>query len=102
MEKVSLEQAKLHLRVDDAAEDALITALIAAAYGAIEGKTFRKVVVALSAEPDPREVLVDGVINSAALLLIAHLFANRGDVDEELPKAVLWLLEPYVDYARGA
>ena len=102
MLKVTLEQAKLHLRVDGAEEDALITGLIAAAYGAIEGKTFRKVVEELSEEPDLKEVLPDGCINSAALLLIAHLYTNRGDTDEELPKAVLWLLEPYVDYARGA
>ena len=102
MPKVTLEKAKSHLRVDGAEEDALITGWIAAAYGAIEGKTFRKVVETLSEEPDPKEVLADDCINSAALLLIGHLHANRGDTDEELPAAVLWLIEPYVDYTRGA
>lgn len=117
MKKVTLEQAKLHLRVDGAEEDGLIAGLIAAAYGAIEGKIFRKLVEAAGPEPAPEVPSEDAEplpelapwageitpeINAAALLLVGHLYANRGDSDESLPQAVLWLLQPYVDYTRGA
>jgi len=102
MQKVTLEQAKLHLRVDHAEEDMLITGLIAAAYGAIEGKTFCKLVEEFPAEPEAQMVAVDGVINSVALLIIGHLYAFRGEEDKPIPQAALWLLEPYVKYERGA
>ena len=118
MQKVTLEQAKLHLRVDGAEEDGLITGLIAAAYGAIEVKIFRRVVEAAEPEPAPQPLSepepttdpepapwageVTPQINAAALLLITHVYEHRGDTDEAMPQAVLWLLQPYVDYTKGA
>lgn len=104
MQKIDLARTKLHLRVDGDEEDTLIEGWIAAAYLAIEGKIFAKLYE--DAIPDGAAgVLVDEVINSAALLIVGHLYANREAVapgqQAEIPVGVDWLLLPYVNTAGG-
>lgn len=101
MPKITLEQAKLHLRVDGPEEDVLISSWILAAYLAIEGKIFRKV-VAEEPAPDSLDVQVDEAINSAVLLILGHLHENRGSESVEMPQAAIWLVTPYINYAGGA
>lgn len=105
MAKIDLATAKLHLRVDDATEDALITAWIAAAYLAVEGSIFRKVYAADVPESDATGILADDLINSAALLIVGHLNANREATAPagmaELPMGAQWLLQPYINTAGG-
>ena len=101
MPKITLEQAKLHLRVDGTEEDALISSWIPAVYLAIEGKIFRKVVEAVP-QPETLDVQADDAINAAALLILGHLYVNRGGESVETPQAAIWLLTPYINYAGGA
>lgn len=101
MPKITLDDAKLHLRVDANDEDSLIASWILAAYLAIEGKIFRKVVEALPAEGST-DVEADAAINAAALLIVGHLNENRGDASVRIPSAADWLLLPYVNFAGGS
>ena len=101
MAKITLEEAKLHLRVDTNDEDTLITSWITAAYLAIEGKIFRKVIEAAPAEGST-DVEADSAINAATLLILGHLHENRGGQSVEIPQAALWLLQPYWNCAGGA
>lgn len=101
MPKITLDEAKLHLRVDITDEDTLIASWIIAAYLAIEGKIFRKVIEAPAAVGST-DVVADEAINAAALLILGHLHANRGGDSVEMPMAALWLLTPYINYSGGA
>ena len=101
MPKITLEKAKLHLRVDGPEEDVLISSWILAAYLAIEGKIFRKV-VAEEPEPESLDVEANEAINSAVLLILGHLYVNRGGESVEMPQAAIWLVTPYINYAGGA
>lgn len=108
--KVTLATAKAHLRVDGTEEDALITAWIAAAYLAVEGRIFRKVYEEGATIPseDVTGIHTNEAINAAALLLIGHWYANREDVITgnvsavQIPAGADWLLTPYVLYSGGA
>lgn len=109
MEKIDLPAAKLHLRVDGADEDALITAWIAAAYLGVEGRIFRKVYEtgATIPEEDITGIHVNEAINAAVLLIVGHLYANREDVVIQGQPAVLpmgseFLITPYINFAGGA
>lgn len=101
MPKITLEDAKLHLRIDTDDEDVLIASWILAAYLAIEGKIFRKVIESLPTEGST-DVEVDAVINAAALLILGHLHENRGGVSVEIPQAALWLITPHINFSGGA
>lgn len=96
---ISLEEAKLHLRVDSSAEDALITLYIGAARTLIEQHIQRKLVIldrfSTLAE---NEVEIDDAIKAAALLLIGNLYENREATTEklnELPLGYWSLIQPY-------
>lgn len=106
MTKIDLALAKAHLRVDDAAEDALIDAWLDAAYLAVEGKIFRKVYDTAVPVEDTTGLLANRAINAAALLILGHLHANREAVVQgqavEVPMGAEWLLTPYINYAGGA
>ena len=82
MSFVTLAEAKLHLRVDGTDEDALIAALIAAAYANVEGRIFRKVYDTDETIPaeDTTGIHVNEAINAAVLLIVGHLYAYREDV----------------------
>lgn len=108
-EKVTLATAKTHLRVVDGDEDPLITAWLAAAYLAVEGRIFRKVYEegATIPEEDETGIHTNEVINSAALLILGHLYANREEVITgnvsavQIPVGADWLLTPYMNTAEG-
>lgn len=109
MAKIDLAAAKTHLRIDPdvTEEDTLIESWLLAAYLAIEGKIFRKVYADPGAVPadDTLGIGADEAINSAALLIIGHLYANREAVAPgqaaEIPMGADWLLRPYVNTAGG-
>ena len=109
MGKVDLATAKIDLRIDPdvTEEDTLIEVWIKAAYLAIEGKIFRKVYDAAADIPDtdPSGIVVDDVINSVALLIIGHLYANREAVAPgqaaAIPMGVDWLLDHYINTSQG-
>lgn len=106
MQKIDLERAKLHLRVDGDEEDALIGGWIAAAYLAIEGKIFAKLYEDQAGIPEGGVgVVIDEVIHTAAQLIIGHLYASREAVAPgqaaEIPMGVDWLLLPYINTAGG-
>lgn len=63
---VSLDTAKLHLRVDDAGENTLIQAYLAAAEGHLAGSG-----VDMTADPLP------AAVTAAVLLITGHLYENR-------------------------
>ncbi|MDZ7863379.1 head-tail connector protein [Acidovorax sp.] len=103
---VDLPTAKLHLRVDDSAEDALITLYLEAAQASVVEFLNRNVYATqdeldAAAEVPPTEpVLVNAAIKAAILLLVGHLFANREDVvtgtiASNLPMGSRVLLQPY-------
>ena len=107
--KVTLATAKAHLRVDGTDEDALITAWIAAAYMAVEGRIFRKVYETGATIPaeDTTGIHVNEAINAAVLLIVGHLYANREDVitgatSTAMPMGSEFLITPYINFAGGA
>ena len=105
---VSLEDAKAHLRIDDAAEDGYLTGLIAAAHDAAQQFTDRAIfetetelLDALQDSPELRHPMVATAgIKHAMLLLVGHWYANRESVVvgasvEKVPVAHEYLLYPY-------
>lgn len=86
MSIVSLTEAKLHLRVDQSSEDALITIFIDAATDYIENF--------LNIPTIPQNASV----KAAALLIIGDMYENREGAGEKEIKenpAVMRLLYPY-------
>lgn len=107
MPKIDLARAKLHLRVDGSAEDALITAWVEAAYLAVEGKVFRKVYDTEGdiPEADKTGIATNEAINAAVLLILGHLYVNREAVTPGqvavVPMGAEWLLVPYINTGEG-
>lgn len=97
---ITLEQAKLHLRVDASEEDAHILLLIGAAQEQAEGYLNRKVYEADSeVKPeDERPLVANFSIRAAMLLMIGDLYAGREDqyaAGNQFPQASRRLLDPY-------
>jgi uncharacterized phage protein (predicted DNA packaging) len=88
MAVVTLEEAKAHLRVDTADDDALITMLIGAATDTVENWLSRPL---MDGEPD--------AIKVAIVQMVAHWYINTeavsGETMTQLPLAYQELLAPY-------
>lgn len=66
---LTLEEAKLHCRIDNNAEDSAITAMIATAHAAVADF--------LNMDPDDLDANAPAPVKSAALLLVGDLYAHR-------------------------
>lgn len=91
---LTLEQAKLHLRVDHPDDDTYITALCAVAQEYIQGVLTP---APTDAVPEPVAPAVTETQRHAARLLVGHWYANREAASEkalsEVPMAVRMLLD---------
>lgn len=102
-EKITLEQVKYQCRIDHDAEDRLLMMYINSAYRAVETFTDKQLFfdeIPSDVDKD-RSILLDYDINQACLMLIAHWYANRETVANnmvnvaQMPFAVEFLLSPY-------
>lgn len=98
---LDLATVKLHLRVDDSAEDALIGVYVLAAEEfAMQflGRTIYATELAQGL--DIAGIVINPAIQAALLLIVGHLYANREDVlagvsVAQLPNGSQYLLQPY-------
>ena len=98
---LDLATAKLHLRVDDSAEDALIGLYVTAAEEfAMQflGRTIYATELAQGL--DTAGIVINQAIQAALLLIVGHLYANREDVlagvsVAQLPNGSQYLMQPY-------
>jgi hypothetical protein len=105
---ITLEVAKMHLRVDGTDEDALITLMSSAAEGSAVAYLNRQVyvdqdaldaaVVALTARDNA--IVITDDIRAAMLLILGHLHSHREDVivgvsTAALPMGSRYLLEQH-------
>ena len=98
---LDLATVKLHLRVDDSAEDALIGLYVTAAEEfAMQflGRTIYATELAQGL--DAAGIVINPAIQAALLLIVGHLYANREDVlagvsVAQLPNGSQYLLQPY-------
>ncbi|MFG5862713.1 head-tail connector protein [Metapseudomonas sp. CR1201] len=119
---VTLERAKAHLNMDHDADDALITAYIQAASGAVKNylKSASPYEVERDSNDDPildsngdpeyvrdsnGDKVIAAVVQSAVLLMVGHLYKDRDENPDEaftqgyLPKPATALLYPLRDPA---
>lgn len=71
---LSLEDIKLYLRVDDDAEDALISAQLAAAESYIKGKLSK---TQRLSDGEPLAIEDDPLYQQCVKLMVAHWYENR-------------------------
>ena len=98
---LDLATVKLHLRVDDSAEDALIGLYVTAAEEfAMQflGRTIYATELAKGL--DTAGIVINPAIQAALLLIVGHLYANREDVlagvsVAQLPNGSQYLMQPY-------
>ena len=98
---LDLAPVKLHLRVDDSAEDALIGLYVTAAEEfAMQflGRTIYATELAQGL--DTAGIVINPAIQAALLLIVGHLYANREDVlagvsVAQLPNGSQYLMQPY-------
>ncbi|WP_159913037.1 head-tail connector protein [Pantoea sp. 18069] len=103
---VTLEQARLHLRVAGDSENSLIAIYLSAAE-ATAAEFLNRNVYATQAEleaaaepPEAMPIVINGAVQAAVLLILGHLYANRensaiGVSAQELPMGAHSLLQPY-------
>lgn len=90
-EPITLEEAKAHLRADDG-EDALITAMLAAARSHCEAELGAKIDDAGVTVGDVVFPLADN-IRAAILIMLGFLYECRDSDAKEIPGAVAALLD---------
>ena len=98
---LDLATVKLHLRVDDSADDALIGLYVTAAEEfAMQflGRTIYATELAQGL--DTAGIVINPAIQAALLLIVGHLYANREDVlagvsVAQLPNGSQYLMQPY-------
>ena len=98
---LDLATVKMHLRVDDSAEDALI-GLYATAAEEFAMQFLGRAIYAntLAQGADTAGIVINPAIQAALLLIVGHLYANREDVvvglsAAQLPSGAQYLLQPY-------
>lgn len=99
---ITLETAKLHLKVDTTDDDAMIAIYLGAAERAAMDYCNRTIYGAEGVGSDLDGVVINDAIKAAILLNLGHLYVNReGVVDnhavqkQELPLGIQSLLQPY-------
>ncbi|MCH9838903.1 head-tail connector protein [bacterium] len=96
---ITLETAKLHLKVDTTDDDAMIEIYLGAAERAAMDYCNRTIYGAEGVGSDLDGVVINDAIKAAILLNLGHLYVNREGVDtvqkQELPLGIQSLLQPY-------
>ncbi len=99
---VTIEQIRLHCRIDSDDEDSLLEHYRAAAYEALNAHTSRNWYGAADDIPaaDTDGIRLNSAANQAVLLLIGSWYANREADREstEIPAAYWHLIQPYRIY----
>lgn len=101
--KLTLDDVKYQCRIEHNDEDPLLTLYVNSAYRAVETFTDKRLFFdELPPDVDEsRSILLTDDINQACLMLIAHWYANRETVANnmvniaQMPYAVDFLLQPY-------
>jgi uncharacterized phage protein (predicted DNA packaging) len=96
---ITLEVAKLHLKVDTTDDDTVIEIYLGAAERAAMDYCNRTIYGAEGVGSDLDGVVINDAIKAAILLNLGHLYVNREGVDtvqkQELPLGIQSLLQPY-------
>lgn len=96
---ITLETAKLHLKVDTTDDDTMIEIYLGAAERAAMDYCNRTIYGAEGVGSDLDGVVINDAIKAAILLNLGHLYVNREGVDtvqkQELPMGIQSLLQPY-------
>lgn len=97
---ITLETAKLHLKVDTTDDDAMIEIYLGAAERAAMDYCNRTIYESADGMgSDLDGVVINDAIKAAILLNLGHLYVNREGVDtvqkQELPLGIQSLLQPY-------
>jgi uncharacterized phage protein (predicted DNA packaging) len=96
---ITLEVAKLHLKVDTTDDDTMIEIYLGAAERAAMDYCNRTIYGAEGVGSDLDGVVINDAIKAAILLNLGHLYVNREGVDtvqkQELPLGIQSLLQPY-------
>ena len=97
---ITLETAKLHLKVDTTDDDTMIEIYLGAAERAAMNYCNRTIYEGdESMGSDLDGVVINDAIKAAILLNLGHLYVNREGVDtvqkQELPLGIQSLLQPY-------
>jgi len=96
---ITLEVAKLHLKVDTTDDHTMIAIYLGAAERAAMDYCNRTIYGAEGVGSDLDGVVINDAIKSAILLNLGHLYVNREGVDtvqkQELPLGIQSLLQPY-------
>lgn len=98
---LDLATVKLHLRVTEPDEDALIGLYVTAAEEFAMQFLGRTIYAnALAMGTDTTGIVINAAIQAALLLIVGHLYANREDVlagvsVAQLPHGSQYLLQPY-------
>jgi uncharacterized phage protein (predicted DNA packaging) len=96
---ITLEVAKLHLKVDTTDDDTMIEIYLGAAERAAMDYCNRTIYGAEGMGSDLDGVVINDAIKAAILLNLGHLYVNREGVDtvqkQELPLGIQSLLQPY-------
>lgn len=98
---LDLATVKLHLRVTESDEDALIDVYATAAEEFAMQFLGRTIYADATAQgADTAGIVINSAIQAALLLIVGHLFANREDVvvgvsATQLPNGAQYLLQPY-------
>ena len=89
----TVEEVRLHCRIDDDAEDSLLTDYINAAVSRAANYLNRKLYADEVSDTDSDGLLIAGEIKLALLLAVGFWYGNREA--QELPDGFYLLLAPY-------